>query len=484
MNPWLVSKMLSLITTIVSLSMFWPLAWAYYDKSGEERSFLISIALGLGFSALLFFIGRRHDDYRRVGIKDAFAVVSLSWVVASFVGALPYYIQGMAPTYTDAFFEAVSGFTTTGASILPDIEMHPRGVLFWRGLTHWIGGMGIIVLGLAILPFIGVGGIHLFRAEMPGFGLEKMTPRLHQMAIRLWGIYLLLTAALTALLMAGGVNLFESLTHAFSTIATGGLSPLNKSIGHYNSPYIEWVVTFFMFFSGVNFVLHYRLLLGDKEAYVADEEFRLYFWIVFFCIVATAGALFFRGVYPTVEEAVRYSAFQVVSIITSTGFCTADYELWPAFTHLIFIFLMFAGGSAGSTAGGLKSIRVLVLARHLRAGMASALHPRGIFQIRLRGKVVSHDAVVSVTAFFVLYILVFIAGALFMAFLGLDFITAFTSVAASIGNTGPGLGAVGPTENFSAVPAAGKWMLSFLMLLGRLELYTFILIFVPGTWKR
>lgn len=484
MNPWLVSKMLSLITTIVSLSMFCPLAWAYHDKSGEESSFLISIALGLGLSALLFFIGRRHDDYRRVGIKDAFAVVSLSWVVASFVGALPYYFQGMTPTYTDAFFEAMSGFTTTGASILPDIEIHPRGVLFWRGLTHWLGGMGIIVLSLAILPFIGVGGIHLFRAEVPGFGLEKITPRLHQMAIRLWGIYLLLTAALTALLMVGGVNLFESLTHAFSTIATGGLSPLNKSIGHYNSPYIDWVVTFFMFFSGVNFVLHYRLLLGEKDTYIADEEFRLYFWIVFFSIAATAGVLFFRGIYPSVEEAVRYSAFQVVSIITSTGFCTADYELWPAFTHFLFIFLMFAGGSAGSTAGGLKSIRVLVLARHLRASMASALHPRGVFQIRLNGKVVSHDAVVSVTAFFVLYILVFIAGALFMTFLGLDFTTAFTSAAASIGNTGPGFGAVGPTENFSAIPAAGKWALSFLMLLGRLELYTFILIFVPATWKR
>jgi len=280
------------------------------------------------------------------------------------------------------------------------------------------------------------------------------------------------------------MNLFEALTHSFSTIATGGLSPLNKSIGHYNSPYIEWVTTFFMFFSGVNFVIHYRFLLRQSGAYRDDEEFRLYAFIVLFSILFTAVVLLLRGYYVTIEEAVRYSAFQVISIITSTGFCTADYELWPVSVHFLFILLMFAGGCTGSTAGGIKSLRVLALARHVRAGLASCLHPQGQFQTKIRGKTVSQDALASVKAFFILYLVVFIAGALFLAALGVDFVTAVSSAAASIGNTGPGFGTVGPTENFFHIPAAGKWVLSLLMLLGRLELYTMILLFSPRTWKK
>jgi len=484
MNGFLVAKVLSFITGIVSVSMIWPILWAHLDGGGEVRSFVVSMVLGLTFSGLLFAAGRHHSDYKSVGIRDAFAVVSLSWVFASVIGALPYYIYGMTPTFTDAFFEAMSGFTTTGASILTDIEIHPKSLLFWRGMTHWIGGMGIIVLSLAILPFIGVGGVHLFKAEVPGFGLEKITPRHHQMATRLWGIYFGLTAAQTLLLLLGGVNLFEALTHSFSTIATGGLSPLNKSISHYNSPYVEWVTTFFMFFSGVNFVLHYRFLLRQPGAYRGDEEFRLYTAIVLFSIFFTTAVLLSGGYYGSIEEAVRYSAFQVVSVITSTGFFSADYELWPVSVHFLFILLMFAGGCTGSTAGGIKSLRVLALARHARAGLASCLHPQGLFQIKIRGKTASSNAVASVTAFFILYLVVFIAGTLLMAALGVDFVTAVSSAAASIGNTGPGFGTVGPTDNFFHIPAAGKWVLSFLMLLGRLELYTMILLFARGTWKK
>ena len=484
MNGFLVAKFLSFITGIVSVFMIWPILWAHFDGSGEVRSLVYSMVLGLTFSGLLFAAGRHHTNYKSVGIRDAFAVVSLSWVCASFIGALPYYIYGMTPTFTDAFFEAMSGFTTTGASILTDIEIHPKSLLFWRGLTHWIGGMGIFVLSLAILPFIGVGGVHLFKAEVPGFGLEKMTPRLHQMAIRLWGIYFGLTAAQTLLLLLGGVSLFEALTHSFSTIATGGLSPLNKSIGHYNSPYIEWVTTFFMFFSGVNFVLHYRFILRQPGAYRDDEEYRLYAFIVLFSILFTAAVLLLRGYYGSVEEALRYSAFQVISIITSTGFCTADYELWPVSVHFLFILLMFAGGCTGSTAGGIKSLRILALARHVKSGLVMSLHPRGMFRIKIRGKTVGQDAVASVTAFFIIYLLVFLGGALFMGALGVDFVTAVSSAAASIGNTGPGFGTVGPTENFYHIPAAGKWVLSLLMLMGRLELYTMVLLFFPGTWRK
>lgn len=484
MNPWLVAKMLSLITTIVSMSMLWPLAWSWRDGSGDDVSIIQSILIGLCASGLLYAAGRRHRGYGRVSAKDAFAVVSLSWIAASSIGALPYYLHGMVPTFGDAFFEAMSGFTTTGASILTDIEMHPRGLLFWRGLTHWVGGMGIIVLGLAVLPSLGVGGINLFRAEVPGFAVEKMTPRLHQMALRLWGIYVLMTVAAAALLFVGGMSGFDSLSHAFSTIATGGLSPLNRSIGHYDSAYFDWVITLFMFFSGVNFALHYRLLLGDTKAYGADPEFRTYLGIVLLATVGVASVLRLSGLYATVGESVRYAAFQVVSVITSTGFSTADYNLWPPFTHAVFVFLMFAGGSSGSTAGGLKCIRVLALGRRLREGLSTALHPRGVFRARIGGKTVSQEAMSAVTAYFALYMLTFAAGALFMAWLGLDFTMAFSSAAAALGNTGPGLGSVGPASNFFHLPAAGKWMLSFLMLLGRLELYTFILIFVPDTWRR
>ncbi|NLB82960.1 MAG: TrkH family potassium uptake protein [Synergistaceae bacterium] len=484
MNWFLVAKFLSFITGIVSISMMLPIMWGHFDGSGEVRSLVISMLLGLIFSGLLFTAGRHYTNYKNIKIRDAFAVVSLSWVFASVIGALPYYINGMVPTFTDAFFEAMSGFTTTGASILTDIEAHPKSLLFWRGLTHWLGGMGIIVLSLAILPFVGVGGLNLFKAEVPGFGLEKITPRLHQMALRLWCIYFALTAAQVFFLLLGGVNLFEALTHSFSTIATGGLSPLNKSISHYNSPYIEWVTTFFMFFSGVNFVLHYRFLLRQSDVYCGDEEFRLYASIVFFSILFTSAVLLFRGYCDSIEEAIRYSAFQVVSIITSTGFYTTDYELWPVSIHFLFIFLMFAGGCTGSTAGGIKSLRILALARHVKRGLDLCLHPQGMFSIKIRGKTARKDAVASVTAFFILYLLVFISGVLFMGALGLDFVTAVSSAAASIGNTGPGFGTVGPTDNFFHIPAAGKWVLSFLMLMGRLEIYTVILLFVPETWRR
>lgn len=483
MNGFLVARFLSFITGIVSVSMAWPILWAP-SGTGEIRSFVVSMVLGLTFSGLLFTAGRHHSDYRATGIREALAVVSLAWVFASVIGALPYYIYKMTPTFSDAFFEAMSGFTTTGSSILTDIESHPRSLLFWRSLTHWIGGMGIIVLSLAILPFIGVGGVHLFKAEVPGLGLEKITPRLHHMALKLWGIYFSLTAVLAALFYLGGMNSFEALTHSFSAIATGGLSPLNNSLGHYNSPFIEWAATLFMFLSGVNFGLHYRFLLGNRGVYRRDEEFRLYSLIVISAILFTAAVLIRGGYCESASEALRLSAFQVVSIITSAGFFTANYELWPTSVHFLFILLMFTGACAGSTAGGLKCVRVLALARQAKAGLVSILHPRAVFRIKVREKTATRRTMKSVTAFFVLYMSVFLVGALFMSALGLDFVTSVTSAAASLGNTGPGFGSVGPAENYSHIPAAGKWVLSLLMLLGRLELYAVVLLFFPGTWRK
>lgn len=483
MNGPLIARILSLITAIVTLFMGVPLIWGM--AVGESvRGLVAAMTLGLTFSGLLFAAGRLQADYRAVGIRDGLAVVSLSWIIASVIGALPYYIDGMIPSFTDAFFEAMSGFTTTGASILTDIEAHPLSLLFWRGLTHWIGGMGIIVLSLAILPFIGVGGIHLLKAEIPGFGHEKMTPRLHQMALRLWAVYMGLTALLAALYIAGGMNLFEALTHSFSTVATGGLSPKNASLGHFNSPFIEWITTLFMFLSGVNFALHYRFLLRQPGVYRRDEEFRLYAAIVIISSLAAGVVLFWGGYCPSVEEAARRGAFHVVSIITSTGYFTADYQLWPIFIHILFMLLIFAGACTGSTGGGLKILRVLILGRMAGRGPASGLHPEGVFLVKVRGKPAGAEVTASVTAFFILYLTVFAAGALIMGALGLDFETAVTSAAAALGNTGPGFGTVGPASNYFHIPGAGKWILSVMMLLGRLELYAVMLLFYPGTWRK
>ena len=476
-------KVLSLLSAIVSLSMVLPLGWSLWDGSSDGKAFLLSISAGLIFSAVLFMAGK-NADYNDIGVKDGFLVVSLSWIFASLIGALPFYLGGTVPTFAGAFFESASGFTTTGASVLSDIEAVPRGILFWRSLTHWLGGMGIIVLSLAILPFLGVGGMELFKAEVPGPIPEKITPRIQQTALYLWGVYAFLTVAETVLLLLGGMNFFESLTHTFGTVATGGFSPLNRSVGQYGSAYFDWVITVFMFLSGINFVLHYRLLRGHFRPLARDDEFRTYLWIVLFCIAVISADLLFRGNYDSIAEALRYSAFQVVSIITTTGFATADFELWPSFTKLILLLLMFAGACAGSTGGGMKILRLLILSRHTRAELKRVLHPHAVMSVKVGGKVIDNRMQSSVTSFLILYVAVFIAGVFFMTSLGMDMESAMSGVAASLGNVGPGLGSLGPMDNYGAVPEAGKWIFSLLMLMGRLELYTVILLFFPGTWRK
>ena len=476
-------KVLSLLSAIVSLSMVLPLGWSLWDGSSDGKAFLLSISAGLIFSAVLFMAGK-NADYNDIGVKDGFLVVSLTWIFVSLIGALPFYLGGTVPTFADAFFESASGFTTTGASVLSDIEAVPRGILFWRSLTHWLGGMGIIVLSLAILPFLGVGGMELFKAEVPGPIPEKITPRIQQTALYLWGVYAFLTVAETVLLLLGGMNFFESLTHTFGTVATGGFSPLNRSVGQYGSAYFDWVITVFMFLSGINFVLHYRLLRGHFRPLARDDEFRTYLWIVLFCIAVISADLLFRGNYDSIAEALRYSAFQVVSIITTTGFATADFELWPSFTQLILLLLMFAGACAGSTGGGMKILRLLILSRHTRAELKRVLHPHAVISVKVGGKVIDTRIQSSVTSFLILYVAVFIAGVFFMTSLGMDMESAMSGVAASLGNVGPGLGSLGPMDNYSAVPEAGKWLFSLLMLMGRLELYTVLLLFFPGTWRK
>lgn len=480
---------LSLLGCIVSGTMFAPALWAWFDGT-PDAPVLFHCALGslaacgaLAFAAhaALKDSGREND----IGGREAFAIVTFSWIVASVVGALPYAAYGTAENFTDAFFEAMSGFTTTGASILTDIEANPRGILLWRALTHWLGGMGIIVLGLTILPFIGGGGMELFKAESPTPLPEKLTPRLQETAVILWGIYVLLTGFETAALMLCGTTFYEALTHSFATVATGGFSIYNDSIAHFNSPLIEWVVTGFTFLAGVNFTLHFLFLRNRSlRAYFGDDEFRWYICIALFIAIAAAVSGFSGGLGLSLSEAVRQSAFQTVTLLTTTGFAVTDTLQWPYFVHFIFLLAMVVGGCAGSTGGGMKVLRVMLLARSVKNDMITSLQPHRVLCVRFNGKPQDASLVSSVLAFFVLYMAVWGALSLFLTLLGIDPLSSISGVLACLSNIGPGLGQFGPVSNYSAVPTAGKWALSFAMLAGRLELTTVFALFMPETWRR
>lgn len=482
MHLAIVCKTLSLVTAVVTAFQILPMLWSLHDAASDLNPFLAALGAGSAISALLFIAGRNAVP-RDMGPREAFAVVTLAWICASGVGALPFWIEGTVPTYTDAFFETMSGFTTTGATVLTDIEGNPRGILFWRSLTHWLGGMGIIVLSLAVLPMLGVGGKELLKAESPGPVTEKLTPRVQQTALLLWGIYVLFTVVQTGALLAGGLSFFDALTHTFGTVATGGFSPLNKSVGQYHSAYVEWVITLFMFLSGASFSLHYLFLKGKGAVHWQDPEFRFYTWITVGSTAFIMAFLLASGNCTSFFEALRYAAFQVVSILTTTGFVTADFELWPFAPQFLLLLLMFVGGCAGSTGGGMKNIRVLLVLRQARAELLRLVHPRGVFPVRVGGASVENAIVGSVTAFFTLYIGLFALSSLALTGMGMDILSATSGVAACIGNVGPGLGSVGPMDNFAGVPALGKWILSFNMLLGRLEIYTVLLVFLRGAWR-
>jgi trk system potassium uptake protein TrkH len=424
----------------------------------------------------------RDSDRTNLGKREGYLIVTLGWVTMSLFGALPFTLSGAIPSYTDAFFETMSGFTTTGASILNDIESIPAGILFWRSMTHWIGGMGIIVLSLAILPILGIGGMQLFVAEVPGPTPDKIHPRVQETAKRLWVIYFLLTAAETFLLMLGGMSLYDAINHSFATLATGGFSTKQASIAYY-SPYIQYVIALFMFLAGMNFSLHYFSLKRRFNKVWDDEEFRFYTgFVLAVTLLLTVGLIIDQGL--GLEQAFRDSLFTTLSIITTTGFVTADYEVWT--TPLIFIIfmIMFTGGSAGSTGGGPKMVRLLLIIKNSLIELKRLLHPRALIPVRLNGQTVPSGIIFNILAFFVLYLLIFIIASLVMTALGLDFISAMGAVIATLGNIGPGFGQVGPTANYATLPDLGKWFLSFLMLLGRLELFTVLLLFTPAFWHK
>jgi trk system potassium uptake protein TrkH len=463
----------------------------YKDGVTIEITMAAIVTMLVGLVAMFF----TRDHKKEVKPKEGYIIVTFGWLVMSASGMLPYLFTGAIPDITNAFFETISGYTTTGASILNDIESLPKGLLFWRSLTHWIGGMGIIVLAIAILPLLGIGGMQLFAAEAPGPSADKLHPRITDTAKRLWLIYVGYTLAETLLLKLAGMGFFDAMNHAMATLSTGGFSTKNNSLAYWNDqPLIQYIVTLFMFLAGSNFVLSYFAFKGKIQKVLKDEEFKFYTgFIISFSIVA-ALVIYFQAqpqvsaslpmVFGYGESAIRHALFQVLAVVTTTGFVTADFTGWTPFLTIFFFGLMFLGGSAGSTAGGIKVMRHLLIIKNGLLEFKRTLHSNAIIPVRYNNKTVAESIVYNIIGFFVLYMLLFIIGALVLAFMGLDFESAIGGAATSLGNVGPGLGSLNPLSNFNDLPALGKWWCGFLMLLGRLELFTVLILFSPYFWRK
>ncbi|MDH5396674.1 MAG: TrkH family potassium uptake protein [Cyclobacteriaceae bacterium] len=463
------------------LFMFMCLPWAFIYH--EPWAYLVlsgSITVAMGF--ILFQFGKKTQN-KELKKKDGYLIVTLGWLTMSLFGTIPYLLSGGIPDFTNAFFETISGFTTTGASILNDIESLPKALLFWRSLTQWIGGMGIIVLAVAILPLLGIGGMQLFVAEAPGITPDKLKPRIKDTAKRLWLLYLFLTLSECLLLWFGGMSFFDAINHALTTMATGGFSTKQDSIAHWNSPFIHYVIVVFMFLAGTNFTITYFALKGKLKKVIGNEEFRNYLKLTLIATLFGAVYIFF-STWDHPEKSFRESLFQVVSIITTTGYITADYTAWTPVLTTLFFLLMFLGGSAGSTAGGIKIVRHTLLYKNSLLEIKRQLHPSAVLPVRLNHKAINPAIMHNVLAFIMLYLSVFCIGLILMSMTGVSFDTAIGAVATSLGNIGPGLGSVGPVDNFSHISPFGKWLLSFLMLLGRLELFTVLMLFYPGYWRK
>ncbi len=453
-------------------------AW-YFDET--MRPFIYSVAVTLGLGLISWYIFGR-DAKKGIGKREGYLIVSLSWILMSLFGALPYLFSGAIPSFTDAFFETISGFTTTGASILNEIEILPKSILYWRAMTHWIGGMGIIVLTVAILPFLGIGGMQLLVAEMPGITPDRLHPRITATAKRLWGIYVIFTIAEVLLLWAGEMDFFDSVCHSFATMATGGFSTKNDSIAGF-SAYSQYIIILFMALAGINFTLHYLALHRKFSKIWANQEFKAYITIIIVVSVLIAlGLIIFM--HEGAEKAFRNALFTVVSILTTTGFVTTDYYIWPGYLWMLVFALMFLGGSAGSTGGGIKIVRHLLLIKNSWLELKRALHPNAIIPVKFNGKAVSQNIIFNVMAFFIIYILIFASATIALSVMGYDFETSIGATIASLGNIGPGIGGVGPVENYGFFTPIAKWLLSFLMLLGRLELFTILIVLSPAFWKQ
>jgi trk system potassium uptake protein TrkH len=466
---------------------------SFIYKDGVTGEMLQSAAAVLICGVVLMFATRNHR--KEIQKREGYIIVTFGWICMSLAGTLPYLFTGAIPDFTNAFFETMSGYTTTGASILTEIEQLPEGILIWRSITHWIGGMGIIVLAIAILPLLGIGGMQLFAAEAPGPGGDKLHPRITDTAKRLWIIYVGYTLSETILLKVAGMSMFDAVNHSLSTLSTGGFSTKNDSIAHWNAqPVIQYIIMFFMFLAGANFVLSYFAFKTRFSKIFRDEEFKSYLFLILGLSTLAALLIYFKGdvsdsaiahpmVWGELESAIRHGLFQVLAIVTTTGFATADYTLWAPILTIFFFGLMFLGGSSGSTAGGVKIVRHLIMIKNGVLEFKRTLHPNAILPVRYNNKAIGQPIVFNILGFFILYMLSFIIGVLVFSWLGLDFKTALGGAASTLGNIGPALGDLGPTNNYGYLPDAAKWWSTFLMLIGRLELFTVLILLTPFFWR-
>ncbi|MCX8031401.1 MAG: TrkH family potassium uptake protein [Thermodesulfovibrionales bacterium] len=481
MNIGLIFNILSSAILIISAFMLLPIVISLSYSQDDLFVLLISFLITLLTGSILYFttFKFKKDELKK---KEAFLVVTLTWLVVAFFGALPFYISGKFESLTDAYFESMAGFTTTGASILKDVESLPLGILFWRSLIQWIGGMGIIVFALAILPMLGAGGMQLFKAEVPEISVEKLKPRIIDTAKALWVIYVFLTVLNFLSLYIAGMDPFDAICHAFTTLATGGFSTKNLSIGYFDDPFIHYITAIFMFLAGINYSIYFLIYKGKLLAILKGEELRFY---TLTTILATIAIMInISSLYGSMEESFRHAFFQVTSIMTTTGYSSVDFGKWHVFSQIILVIAMIFGGMIGSTAGGIKQVRILLMLKQSYREVYQIIHPRAVISLKLDDKFLDKETLGSIWGFIFLYLSLCVISSLVLSSLDIDFITSATSVISAIGNVGPALGKAGPAENYSFMPDAAKWVLTFCMLIGRLEIYTVLILLFPEYWKK
>lgn len=484
MNLKSIFKALILILVFASLFMAVPCIMALIYNEPESFAAFLSVIISAFVTCSISLISLRNHQIQRISTKESFVLVALCWVFISLIGALPLRISGAIPDFSDAFFETASGFSTTGATILSSIETLPKSMLFWRSMTQWIGGMGIIVLAVAIMPLLGVGGMQLMKAEVPGPSVDRISPRISETAKVLWGIYIGMTIVEVMLLRFAGLTYFDSFCHAFTTIATGGLSPKNASIGAYGSPLAEWIIIIFMILSGMNFTIHYRLITGRGRNLFKNTELKAYLFIILGFSIIIAFNLRLNDICHSFHDSIRSALFQTSSIITTTGFGTADYTTWPKLSQFLLFLVMLTGACSGSTSGGIKLVRIITLFKLGINEMKYLIHPKAILPLFIDGKLVKKDMVYSITAFFFLYICMILITASVCAVSGEDIVTSLSAALSTVGNIGPGFSKIGPSHDYSFFADWVKWFLSAAMIIGRLEVYTVMVIFTKSFWTK
>lgn len=481
MNTGLILYITSITVIFESIFMLLPIIVSFIYGGQDLQSLLVSFLITSFFGLSTYQLTKKYKK-EELRHREAFFTVTLSWVVATAFATLPYLLSDSLNSFTDAYFEAMAGFTTTGSSVIKDVEIIPKGILFWRSLTQWMGGMGIILFAIAVLPVLGAGGMQLFKAEVPEISVDKLRPRIIDTAKALWFIYAGLTVLCFSIYMAGGMGVYDSINHAFTTMATGGFSTKNASIAYYKSPTIEFSSSLFMFLAGVNYSLYFYAFRGNVSRLWRNSEFRFY---LFLTVTATFLITFNLKSYGfSIIDSFRLALFQVTSIMTTTGYASTDFENWPSLSLIILITIMFAGGMIGSTGGGIKQVRIMLTLKQGYREIYQLIHPRAITTLKLDDRILSKEILGSIWGFFFLFIFIWAIATMGMAATGADIITSTSTVISAMCNVGPALGEAGPSENYSSLHVASKWILIFCMLTGRLELYTVLILFIPRFWKK